>query len=167
MVETIYTEENKPFPNNPLPVLYYPKAVAHLLNEFDPAQNVQDLFEKNGYTNGWVNGIFSYHHFHSNTHEVLACIAGEATVQLGGPDAQCYSFSKWDVLFLPAGVAHKRIDASYDFKIVGAYPDGLEPDMQKGKAEDYEAIKQAVAGVGQPENDPVEGKNGAVLKYWT
>jgi len=50
---------------------------------------------------------------------------------------------------------------------VGAYPDGLEPDMQKGKAEDYEAIKQAVARVGQPGNDPVEGKDGAVIKYWT
>ncbi|MER2176005.1 MAG: hypothetical protein ABS911_15125, partial [Carnobacterium sp.] len=92
---------------------------------------------------------------------------GEATVQLGGPDAQCYSFSKGDVLFLSAGVAHKRIDASPDFIIVGAYPDGLEPDMQKGKAEDYEAIKQAVACVNQPENDPVEGKDGAVIKYWT
>lgn len=167
MVKTFYTKENQPFPNNLLPVLYYPNVVANLLNEPGPAQSVLDLFEKNGYTNGWENGIFSYHHFHSNTHEVLACIAGEATVQLGGPEARIYSFSKGDVFLLPAGVAHKRVAASQNFKIVGAYPEGLEPDMQKGKAENYEAVKQEVAHVSQPENDPVEGKDGAVIQYWT
>lgn len=166
MVKTFYTKENKPFPNNPLPVLYYSKVVVNLINEPDPAQSVLDLFEKNDYTNGWVNGIFSYHHFHSNTHEVLACIAGKATVQLGGPDTQSYSFSKGDVLLLPAGVAHKRIAASQDFKIVGAYPEGLEPDMQNGGAENYESIKQAITSVQLPKKDPVEGANGAVAKHW-
>ena len=167
MAEIVYIKENKPFPNNHLPVLYYPKAIANLLNEPDPAQRVLALFEKNGYTNEWVNGIFSYHHFHSNTHELLACIAGEATVQLGGPDTQMVSFSKGDVLLLPAGVAHKRIDASPDFKIVGAYPDGLEPDMQKGEAKDYEGIKPTILSVEIPKKDPVEGKEGAVATQWT
>lgn len=166
MVKTFYTKENKPFPNSPLPVLYYPKAVANLINEPDPAQSVLDLFEKNGYTNGWVNGIFSYHHFHSNTHEVLACIAGEATVQIGGPDTQHYSFSEGDVLLLPAGVAHKRVAASQNFRIVGAYPEGLEPDMQKGRGENYKSIKQAITSVPLPKKDPVEGANGAVANYW-
>lgn len=166
MVNTFYTKENKPFPNNPLPVLYYPKVLANLIDEPDPAHSVLDLFEKNGYRNGWVNGIFSYHHFHSNTHEVLACIAGEATVQLGGPDTQSYSFSEGDVLLLPAGVAHKRVAASPDFKIVGAYPEGLEPDMQKGGAENYESIKQAITAVQLPKKDPAEGANGSVANHW-
>ena len=166
MVKTFYPKENQPFPNNPLPVLYYPKVVANLLNEPDPAQSVLDLFEKKDYTNGWVNGIFSYHHFHSNTHEVLACIAGKATVQLGGPDTQSYSFSEGDVLLLPAGVAHKRVAASPDFKIVGAYPEGLEPDMQKGGAENYESIKQAITAVQLPKKDPAEGANGSLSNHW-
>ena len=166
MVETIYIEENKPFPNNPFPVLYYPKGVSDLLDKTGSAENVLALFEQNGYSNGWVNGIFSYHHFHATTHEVLACIAGEATVQLGGPDAEKYSFTRGDVLLLPAGVAHKRIDASPDFKIVGAYPVGLEPDMQKGEAENYEVIKQLIASVVRPAKDPVEGEDGAVIEYW-
>lgn len=166
MVKTFYTKENQPFPNNLLPALYYPKVVANLINEPDPAQSVLDLFEKNGYTNGWVNGIFSYHHFHSNTHEILACIAGEATVQLGGPDTQSYSFSEGDVLLLPAGVAHKRVAASPDFKIVGAYPEGLEPDMQKGGAENYESIKQAITAVQLPKKDPAEGANGSLSNHW-
>lgn len=167
MVETFYIEENQPFPNNSLPVLYYPKRVNDLLDKSDSAQSILNLLEQNGYSNGWVNGIFSYHHFHATTHEVLACIAGEATVQLGGPDAELYSFSKGDVLLLPAGIAHKRIEASDDFKIVGAYPGGLEPDIQKGEAKNYEAIKQTIASVAKPEKDPVEGENGAVLNYWT
>lgn len=166
MAETFYTQENKPFPNNLLPILYYPKGVADLVDDSDAAQNVLALFEKNGYSNGWTGSIFSYHHFHANTHEVLACLAGEATVQLDGTGAQMYSFAKGDVLLLPAGVTHKRIDASKDFKIVGAYPAGLEPDMQKGAADNYEDIKQTIAAVMNPEKDPIEGKNGAVLKYW-
>ncbi|WP_035051231.1 cupin domain-containing protein [Carnobacterium pleistocenium] len=167
MVEVMYTKETKPFPNNSLPILYYPKAVVNLLDGPEAAQRVLALFEKNGYSNGWTNGIFSYHHFHSNTHEVLACITGEATVQLGGPDAQKYSFAKGDVLLLPAGVAHKRIDASNDFKIVGAYPDGLEPDIQKGGTEHYESIKQTIATVNIPAKDPLEGEKGALVTSWT
>lgn len=167
MVETFYIVENQPFPNNSLPVLYYPKRVMGLLGKPDSAQSILNLFEQNGYSNGWVNGIFFYHHFHATTHEVLACIAGEATIQLGGPNAELYSFSKGDVLLLPAGVAHKRIEASDDFKIVGAYPDGLEPDIQKGEAENYEAIKQTIVSVAKPDKDPVEGENGAILNYWT
>ncbi|WP_192986008.1 cupin domain-containing protein [Carnobacterium mobile] len=167
MAETFYVEENQPFPNNSLPVLYYPKRVTDLLGGSNSAKKVLALFEQNGYSNGWVNGIFPYHHFHATTHEVLACIAGEATVQLGGPDTEAYSFSKGDVLLLPAGVAHKRINANDEFQIVGAYPDGLEPDIQKGEAENYETIKQMVASVAKPDKDPVEGEDGAVLKYWT
>lgn len=166
MAEKFVTEENKPFPNSLLPVLYYPNAVANLADEPDSDQKILALFEKNGYSNGWVNGIFSYHHFHARTHEVLACIAGEATVQLGGPGAQTYSFSKGDVLLLPAGVAHKRKDASNDFKIVGAYPDGLEPDMQKGEARHYEEVKRTIASVPKPDKDPVEGEEGAVISSW-
>ncbi|MDE1548329.1 cupin domain-containing protein [Jeotgalibaca caeni] len=157
MAEKFYAKENKPYPNHPLPILYYPGAIMNLLEEHDPAQEVLSFLAKNGYTNGWVNGILPEHHFHSNTHEVLACIAGEAHVQLGGPDAEIYPFKKGDIVLLPAGTTHKRIKASDRFRIVGAYPDGLEPDMQKGDG-DYEKIKKTVAEVAVPETDPVDGK---------
>lgn len=166
MTKLIHVQENEPFPNNPLPVLHYPKAVSDLTGSPDAAQNVLDLFEKNGYTNGWINGIFSYHHFHANTHEALACVSGEAMVQLGGPDSKAYLFQKGDVMLLPAGMAHKRVDATEDFRIIGAYPDGMDPDMQKGETENYEKIKQRIADVPLPKTDPVEGKDGAVSKHW-
>lgn len=166
MIQTIPIDENKPFPNNPLPVLYYPDAIAPLLENDQSDSSVKDFFVKSGYTNSWTNGIFSYHHFHSNTHEVLACIAGEAQVQLGGPEAEIYTFKKGDVLLLPAGTAHKRIQAADDFQIVGAYPNGVDPDMQKGDEAVYEKVKENISRVPIPDMDPVEGENGAVSQYW-
>lgn len=166
MTETIHLEENHPFPNNPLPILYYPGAILQLLDSPDADRKALAFLAGNGYTNGWVNGIFSYHHFHSNTHEVLACISGEATVQLGGPGAEMYRFRKGDVLLLPAGTSHKRMDASTDFRIVGAYPDGREPDMQRGDAPDFEKIKEAINQVPIPPTDPVTGRQGGILEFW-
>ena len=166
MVETIDIAENEPFPNNSLPVLYYPGVVKELVYSEDRGQNVQAFLEKNGYSNGWVGGIFKYHHFHSNTHEVLACISGEAKVQLGGPDAEVYPFKTGDVVLLPAGVAHKLIESTDDFQIVGAYPEGKEPDMQTGDEEDYEAMKTRISHLGIPQYDPVEKTQGGVIEYW-
>lgn len=167
MVEKFFIAENEPFPNSYLPVLYYPEAVRDMLEKADPFHEVLDFFIKNGYSNGWKGGIFTYHHFHSNTHEVLACISGEATVQLGGPGAEMYTFKKGDVVLLPAGVSHKLIEATEDFQIVGAYPDGTEPDMQKGQPDNnYTTIKARARTVPVPATDPVGGKDGAVLTEW-
>lgn len=43
----------------------------------------------------------------------------------------------------------------------------LSQIYKKGEAENYETIKQMVASVAKPDKDPVEGEDGAVLKYWT
>jgi|SRR5690625_936391 len=166
VVETIYIQENLPYPNHDLPVLYYSKGMEDLANSPDAAQKVKEHLENNGYTNSWVNGIFSYHHFHSNTHEVLVCISGEAMVQLGGPEKDTYRFEKGDVLLLPAGTAHKKIEASEDFQIIGAYPDGIEPDMEKGENENFQELRERIASVPIPESDPLQGVEGAVMKFW-
>lgn len=166
MAKIFAIKENKPFPNNFLPVIYYPEALKELTEEKDNGDSVKAYLEKNGYSNSWINGILAQHHFHSNTHEVLVCLSGMATVQLGGPDAESYPFHQGDVLLLPAGTAHKKIDASSDFQIVGAYPNGLDYDMQMGNTEEYAAIKERVSKVIQPEMDPVEGNQGPVFEYW-
>lgn len=166
MVQTITIKENQPFPNNSLPVLYYPEAIKELTNSKHTGEEVMKFLESNGYSNGWVGGIFTYHHFHSNTHEVLACISGKSEVQLGGPDFEVYPFKAGDVLLLPAGVAHKLIEATDDFQIVGAYPEGKEPDMQKGDTKNYEEMKERISRLGIPEYDPVEKTTGGVFDYW-
>lgn len=170
MIEQILLKEDRPYPNSILPVLFYPGAFKEVIEVDDPAHKGMDFLEENHYSNAWVNGIFPYHHFHSNTHEVLACISGEASVQLGGPNGKIVKFSKGDVLLLPAGTAHKKIKASKDFSIIGAYPDGIEFDTHKGEEitsdEEYQRLKRNTKKVPIPNLDPIQKKGGAVKKYW-
>ena len=166
-VKLIHIAANPPYPNNDLPVLYYENALEEaLLTESYKASEVLDLFEKNNYSNGWVNGIIDKHHYHSNSHEVLGCFAGEAMIQLGGPNGEILKFRKGDVILLPAGVSHKRLDQSQDFKIVGAYPDGMTHDMQYGDTEEYNKILTNIQQVPLPLTDPVTGSPSNVVKHW-
>jgi uncharacterized protein YjlB len=56
-------------PNNPtLPLLVYSQALA--TSDLDPSR-CKELFAENGWGGAWVDGVFSYHHYHSNAHEVL------------------------------------------------------------------------------------------------
>lgn len=167
MTDIFRLKENPPFPNHPLPVIFYPQALVHVIeNNTDPSEAVKELFKENGFANGWVNGIHDFHHFHSNTHEVLGCISGSATVQLGGPKADEHTLSEGDVVLLPAGVAHKLLTSTEDFKVVGAYPEGIEFDLQKGDAVDYEKVQQRSYDVPVPETDPVYKYDGPVQEYW-
>ncbi|API88005.1 hypothetical protein BKP56_01050 [Marinilactibacillus sp. 15R] len=170
MIEQILLKEDQPYPNSMLPVLFYPGAFREILETDEPAQNGIDLFEEHGYANAWVDGIFPYHHFHSNTHEVLACISGEASVQLGGSNGKIIKFTTGDVVLLPAGTAHKRVKASKDFKIIGAYPDGKNYNTYRSEDvtsdEQYQRLKQEIKNVPVPTLDPVQSKGGAVKKYW-
>lgn len=166
MVDLHRLNENPPFPNSPLPVLFYSQVLDDFVEGEDAEEATKNLLMENGYTNAWTGGIHDYHHFHSNTHEVLVCLKGKATVQLGGPNGKEFSFSKGDALLLPAGVAHKAIDTTENFKIVGAYPDGIEFDMQEGDEANYKEIQQRANDVPVPEKDPLTGSDGAVQEYW-
>src|SRR5215510_9095230 len=70
-------------PNSRLPLLVYESALK--LPARDPEEIIQELVAANGWGGGWVNGIYSFHHYHSTAHEVLGCFGGSATVQFGGP----------------------------------------------------------------------------------
>jgi hypothetical protein len=69
-----------PIPNHPRwPLLVYPQAVAH------PApEEFEALFTRNGWPAAWRNGVFPFHHYHSNAHEALGVYEGEVSVQFGG-----------------------------------------------------------------------------------
>lgn len=167
MVKTLYLPENEPYPNNSLPVLYYEDVLSNTLDVDFNANDVIKLFENNGYTHGWKGIIEDRHHFHSHVHEALAVTKGEVTVQLGGPNGEIQTLRQGDVVLLPAGVAHKRLDGSENFEVVGAYPsNGQNLDMQYGDASDYKGIKENIANVDRPLTDPVTGNPGDLDENW-
>src|SRR4051812_2685667 len=82
-------KDNGVFPNNNLlPVILY-KGILDL-PLFSPAQKVRNLFHENNWKNSWVDGIYDYHHYHSNTHEALGIIKGNAIILLGGDNGASF-----------------------------------------------------------------------------
>ncbi|MEZ0495503.1 cupin [Sphingomonas sp. IW22] len=150
--QRIHLSPGDEIPNNPQhPVRLYRGAV----DDPDPASALEALFAANGWPPQWRDGVFDYHHYHSTAHEVLGCYAGQATLMIGGPDGEAIDLSRGDVVMLPAGTGHKRVSASADFAIVGAYPAGQDWDIVTDPADD--AIRARIAAVPVPECDPVTG----------
>jgi uncharacterized protein YjlB len=167
--------DNDTYPDNAeagskLPLLVYQRALA-LPNE-DPPSVIEALFEAHQWGGSWRNGIYSFHHYHSTAHEVLGVYRGTAEVQLGGEEGVVLSVKPGDVVIIPAGVAHKNLGASADFRVVGAYPIDQHPDMQRGyrplgeKSGERSQIYQNIASVPLPKADPIYGQQGPLMAYW-
>lgn len=153
------------FPNNErLALLVYQGALA--LPQSSPAAMVEDLFESNGWSGSWRNGIYGFHHYHATAHEVLGIYSGSAEVQLGGENGITLTVRRGDVVIIPAGVAHKNLGAGRNFRVVGAYPLGQSPDMCYGKAGERPQADDYIAGVSLPPMDPVYGTDGPLKAYW-
>jgi uncharacterized protein YjlB len=164
-LQKYYLKENGVFPNNNLlPVLLY-KGILDL-SYFYPAHQIKDLFRKNGWNNAWENGVHTFHHYHSITHEVMGIFKGETTLQLGGDDGIKITIQKGDVLVLPAGVAHKNLEKENQVKCVGAYPDGKNFDMNYGRTGERPKTDENIKKVSLPLNDPVFGLRSEMHRYW-
>jgi len=124
------------------------------------------LFDRNGWTDAWTNGVYSHHHYHSSAHEVLGIAAGRVRVRLGGAAGKTMELHAGDVVVIPAGVAHKNEGASPDLLVVGAYPRGQSPDMCRPGAADHARALPRVAAVPLPAGDPVHGPSGPLLERW-
>ncbi len=152
-------------PNNArLPLLLYQSALD--LPNSDAASAIEQLLSANQWGGSWRNGIYTYHHYHSTAHEVLAIFSGSATVQLGGESGITLKLQRGDVVIIPAGVAHKNLGSSADFRIVGAYPDGQDWDMCYGTAGERPQSDKNIEGVPLPVSDPIYGANGPLLEHW-
>ena len=163
-IEQVYLEDDGKFPNSDLPVLVY-KSVWKLSYLF-PSSFIIRHFEKNGWTNAWRSGVYDYHHYHSTTHEVLAVYKGKAKLLLGGSKGRVIEVKKGDVLLIPAGVAHKCLEAKNDFRCVGAYPKGHEYDMNYGKQDERPTTDINIQQVSLPTKDPVFGTKGPMIEQW-
>ncbi len=165
-VEEILLEDDGRFPNNStLPTLFYEKAF-ELEGSSDSVNLMKEIFRDHQWSNGWVNGLFPYDHYHSTAHEVLGCASGHARVQLGGPGGPKLTFEPGDVLVLPAGVSHKRIDAATALMIVGAYAGGCDYDIKTGAEGERPLADRNIAEVQLPEQDPVFGTSGPLVRSW-
>ena len=152
-------------PNHPRwPLLVYPGAVE--IRAPDPAHTFEELFERNGWPPAWRNGVYPFHHFHSNAHEVLGVYSGEVTVRFGGDGGVDLVARPGDVLVLPAGTGHKKLSALGALGVVGAYPAGQRPDTRTPSDASAGSGAQAVLQVPLPSADPVFGRGGPLFEHW-
>ncbi len=161
--ETYYFKDDGKIPNNKLPLLIYRAALPGTQN----ATNLIQMFAANNWTNAWDNGIYSYHHYHSTTHEVLGIYAGSATLHLGGESGDRLRVTAGDVIIIPAGVGHKKLEASSDFAVVGAYPEGRDWDVLKGEPGERPTADENIASLPIPKSDPLLGIRQGLTKIWT
>ncbi|WP_208729678.1 cupin domain-containing protein [Corallococcus exercitus] len=151
-------------PNSRFPVLVYRAAVSR---EGDVAATFEQRFEANGWPPQWRSSVYDFHHYHSTAHEVLGVAKGSAKLMLGGEAGQVVSVQAGDVVVLPAGTGHKRVESSGDFLVVGAYPEGHgQWDLQRPDAATHDDSVKRIAQVPVPPSDPVSGRDGALVRDW-
>ncbi len=162
-VEHFLLHENDWVPNNPqLPVLVYRAALD--LDPGEPASTYEELFHGHGWVPRWRDAIFDYHHYHSNVHEALGVVKGNATLLLGGPGGLPIEVAAGDALVLPVGTGHCRERASDDFCVVGAYPDDTQWDICRVAPDD--ATRARMAALAIPATDPVIGADSPLTRFW-
>jgi uncharacterized protein YjlB len=167
-IETIRFVDDGLLPNSALLVILYRGAIEPSAR--DPAAAFERSFARNGWRNGWRDGVYPFHHYHSTSHEVLGIARGSAVLRLGGRKGRNFEVAAGDVVLLPAGTGHKRVSASSDFLVVGAYPDGRDWDLIKPYRESAEVHDEALARIAAlplPRLDPVEGGGGPVSRLWS
>lgn len=163
-IDCFLLQDDGLIPNSRHPLLIYRRTIK--LTEMDPAATLEDLFSVNEWTNSWRDGIYTYHHYHSTTHEVLGVYSGWAEVQFGGENGIVQKLYPGDVIIIPAGVAHKNRSSSATFGIVGAYPGGKDWDINYGRLEERPRANENLLHVELPAADPVYGEDGPLFRYW-
>jgi uncharacterized protein YjlB len=122
------------------------------------------LFARHRWPPAWRNGVFPFHHYHSNGHEALGVYSGEVTVQFGGDAGVALTARPGDVIVLPAGTGHKKLSSRGELGVVGAYPEGTHPDTCRPPL--AKVAEKVIASVPLPACDPVYGADGPLFAYW-
>jgi uncharacterized protein YjlB len=164
-VKSFLLADDGRIPNNPrLPLLLYVGALQ--LIGGGPAAVCERIFALNQWGGSWRNGIYSFHHYHSTAHEVLAIASGTARVHFGGESGPIVEVKPGDVVIIPAGVGHKNLGSSRDLMVVGAYPVGQSWDLCRGEADERLWARENIARVPLPMTDPIYGKQGPLSDHW-
>jgi len=190
-VEHHTISEKGDVPNNKvLPLILY-KDVADF-GDKEPESVFEEAFARHNWGNGWrsghPDGIFAFHHYHSDAHEVVGIARGTATIQFGGPTGPIVKVKAGDAAVIPAGVAHCRLDSVPGLSVVGAYPPGQGPDVCVASDDDErkahthrdakacgihrfsnkerDSIHARIADTALPETDPIMGVSGPIATLW-
>ena len=162
--ETYRFADDGVVPNNAaLPLVVYRGALAE---SADRAGACERMFAQHGWADGWRNGIYPHHHYHSTAHEVLGIARGNARVRLGGEGGEVVELNAGDVVVIPAGIAHKCEAATSDLLVIGGYPRGQRPDMCRADPGQHDRALAAVAAVPLPDADPVTGGAHPLVECW-
>lgn len=164
MPEIFFFDDDGTIPNSKYPLLLYRGAFKETGDA--GAEWLEKTFKNNNWYNGWRWGVYPFHHYHSNTSEVLGVFSGTATLLLGGEKGKEVTVKPGDVVIIPPGVGHKCLLHSDDFTVVGAYPDGKSPDLFRGEKTDRPLVDENIAKVPIPKTDPLLGTEGGLVKIW-
>ncbi len=159
-IETLQFQPSGRVPNSRFPVLIHRAAVTAGPG-VDLADAIEEVFRRHDWLNNWRElGVYDYRHFHSTTHEALGMARGQITLGLGGEGGTVVKLQAGDVLVLPAGTSHTRLDNSGDSQMVGGYPDGRDWDLIRDELVTDAEARAAVKLIGSlpiPTRDPVTG----------
>lgn len=163
--DMFYFKDDGIFPNSKLPALVYSGLFR---DDYDCCEQwLEDTFSGNQWRRALKNPLFGFPHYHSNTHEVLGVCEGSAFIELGGANGIKTEIVKGDVIVIPAGVAHRCVDHSKDFKVVGGYPGEVIPDVKTGLPEEREEALKNIASLDIPKFDPILGEDEVgLIKFW-
>lgn len=162
-MEKLFFEDDGKIPNSKLPLLLYRNAFTE--REREGAAWLEQKFAAHNWTNSWRNGVYSFHHYHSTSHEVLGVYSGSALLHLGGEQGQKVEVKAGDIIVIPAGVGHKNLESSH-LGIVGAYPDGRDWDLLRGEKGERPQADKNIAALPIPSTDPLFGKNEGLTQVW-
>jgi uncharacterized protein YjlB len=162
--KTFRFEDSGVIPNNPALALVVYKRGLKFAKRFDPAAVIEEVFAANGWGDGWRDSIYHFDHFHAHTHEALGIARGHARARFGGEKGREIAIAAGDVIVIPAGTGHMKVDASGDLLVVGAYPSGGRYDERKVGTS--AATKAAIRRVPMPKSDPIYGRSGGIMKLW-
>jgi uncharacterized protein YjlB len=152
-------------PNNRAPLIVYRTPVA-FPRRSDPAAVFEELFAGHGWRSSWRNGMYDFLHFHTRTHEVLGIARGRLRAEFGGSVGKTITLKAGDVVVLPAGTGHRRLAATRDLLVVGAYPARGSYDEPEPGEVDHEKVIRDIDRVAPPAQDPVYGKSGPLMSLW-